>query len=208
MKKVKLVVVSVAVSMSIAGLSFSAGMDPMQDEVMGEMVEANTAWAEIQATSPEQTISGTVIFTEVPTGLQVNANLSGAPAGAHGFHIHTEGSCDDEGKAAGGHYNPSGSDHGFLPNDGMGHAHAGDMGNIEVDADGNAMLHLELAGLTLNGVNNIVGRAVIVHADPDDFGQPAGNAGGRIGCGVVQSDVETEPMEMMHGSGTEYKGSH
>jgi Cu-Zn family superoxide dismutase len=60
------------------------------------------------------------------------------------------------------------------------------MGNIQADAGGKAHYELLLRGATVMGVNAlIVGRSVIVHANPDDFSQPVGNAGARIGCGVI-----------------------
>jgi Cu-Zn family superoxide dismutase len=37
------------------------------------------------------------------------------------------------------------------------------------------------------GPNSVVGKSVIFHEKADDMStQPTGNAGGRLGCGVVQ----------------------
>ena len=144
------------------------------------------AVAVITGTQPDSTIKGIVTFTETEDGLQVTAEVYGVPvAGKHGFHIHEKGSCEDAGNAAGGHYNPHGVSHGFLPKDGMEAAHFGDMGNIEIDSEGSGTLSLDLAGLTLTGENNVLGHAVILHEKEDDFGQPTGNAGSRIGCGII-----------------------
>ena len=144
------------------------------------------ATAQIKGTQPGSDISGSAEFTETQNGLRVHAHIQGVSgSGKHGFHIHEYGSCDDSGKAAGGHYNPKEVQHGYLPKDGLDSAHAGDMGNIEIDDQGNGTLSVELPGLSIASVKNIAGRAVILHEKEDDFGQPTGNAGGRIACGAI-----------------------
>ena len=147
---------------------------------------AATAKAVIAGTAPDSKISGQATFTEEKGGLMVEAMVTGLTPGKHGFHIHENGSCDDSGKAAGGHFNPDKSMHGFMPKDGMAHAHPGDMGNIEAGADGTGSVNVFLAGVSLKDGNYAVaGKAIIVHEKEDDFGQPTGNAGGRIGCGII-----------------------
>ena len=143
--------------------------------------------ATIKGTTEGSTASGMVKFTDTNNGLKIEVKLANVPnAGKHGFHIHENGSCADEGKAAGGHYNPMTVDHGLLPKDGEAHAHMGDMGNIEIAADGTGTLSITLPGVSLkDGDHNVEGRAVILHEKEDDFGQPTGNAGGRIGCGII-----------------------
>jgi len=79
--------------------------------------------------------------------------LEHVPPGKHGFHIHENGDCGDGGKAAGGHYNPNGVSHGLLLRDGFQKAHAGDLGNVEIDANGRGKLEAVLPGLTLAGEN-------------------------------------------------------
>ncbi len=121
-------------------------------------------------------------------GLRVQAVFENLPPGKHGFHIHENGSCEDGGKAAGGHFNPGNAMHGDMPKDGMGKAHPGDMGNIDVIAEGKGMVQVFLPGVTLKeGPNAVLGKAIIVHEKEDDFSQPTGNAGGRIGCGIIES---------------------
>ena len=134
------------------------------------------------------TLTGEVNFVEQKGGLQINAEVFNVPgAGPHGFHIHEVGACHRNGEAAGGHYNPLGIKHGFLPKDGPQAAHLGDMGNIEVDAKGHGKLSVFLPGVSLNsGEYAVGGRSVILHEKADDFGQPTGNAGGRIGCGIIE----------------------
>lgn len=150
-----------------------------------------TAWAatgkaEIKPTSPDFVLSGAAAFEETPNGLKVTADIRNAPPGKHGFHIHEFGSCGDAGNSAGGHFNPDGKPHGDAAKSGPAHAHPGDMGNIAVGPDGIGILEIILPDVTLvGGHTNVAGKAVILHQKEDDFGQPTGNAGGRIGCGII-----------------------
>ena len=153
--------------------------------------ETRQAKAAIQSTDPTVPLSGEVTFDETPEGLKVSANIEQAPPGRHGFHIHEKGDCADKGNAAGSHFNPDGVTHGDLSKDGFEHAHAGDLGNIEIDSNGTGKLEKVLPGLTLvEGKYGVVGRSVIVHEKEDDFGQPTGNAGGRIGCGIIVEETK------------------
>ena len=140
----------------------------------------------IKGTAPESLITGEINLMEGRGGLTVEAKVTHVPPGKHGFHFHENGSCDDMGKAAGGHFNPDKVNHGFLPKDGFMHAHAGDMGNIEVGPDGTGAMQVFLPGLCMADCKHAVGgKAIILHEKEDDFGQPTGNAGGRIGCGII-----------------------
>ena len=68
------------------------------------------------------------------------------------------------------------------------HFHLGDIGNLTVGADGKGTITLETTKWTAGGggVNDVIGHAIVVHGGVDDFkSQPAGNAGPRIGCGVI-----------------------
>ena len=147
-----------------------------------------TSTAIIKGTAPDSKITGTVTLTEEKGGLTVVARLLNVPAGAHGFHIHAVGSCDDMGKAAGGHFNPDKSPHGLYPMDGPMKAMAGDMGNLVAGADGTGNFSVFMPGLTLNdGKYAVNGLSIILHEKKDDFSQPAGNAGGRIACGIIKA---------------------
>lgn len=146
---------------------------------------AESGRAVIRGTSESGDVTGIVNFLETDAGLKVEADLTNAPSGTHGFHIHEFGSCAEEGSAAGGHYNPDGVAHGKLKEDGFVNAHAGDLGNIVAEKN-NASYNETLPGLKLSGGKyTVAGRAVIVHEHPDDFGQPTGHAGPRIGCGEI-----------------------
>ncbi|HXK16917.1 MAG TPA: superoxide dismutase family protein, partial [Polyangiaceae bacterium] len=90
-----------------------------------------------------------------------------------------------DGASAGGHFNPASKDHG-LP--GAEKRHLGDLGNITIAKDGKGSLDITAPGANLKASDpsSFVGRAIIVHAKKDDGGQPTGNAGDRVGCGVIK----------------------
>ena len=148
---------------------------------------AASGTAVIAATGDGGAVLGTVALEETPDGLHISAHFTNLTPGKHGFHIHENGACGDTGKAAGGHFNPKKASHGLLSKDGFEHAHAGDFGNVEIGADGTGTFETVEKGLTLAGGDfPVSGKAFIVHEKEDDFGQPTGNAGGRIGCGVIE----------------------
>lgn len=119
---------------------------------------------------------GQVAVSALIYGLQPNAQ--------HGFHIHENPSCQDNGEAAGPHFNPLKNPHGSYTTT---HHHAGDLPNLRSDSQGIAQLNVVSKDLALtSGANNAVGRTFIVHAQPDDYNsQPNGNSGTRIACGVI-----------------------
>jgi len=129
-------------------------------------------------------ITGTVTFHEQTNGTHIHAQLHGLTPGKHGFHIHDLGDCScADGMCTKGHFNPTNQPHGGLNSK---NRHVGDMGNIIADKQGNATLDFVDKIITLNGPHTIIGRSIIVHADEDDLvSQPSGNAGARIGCGVI-----------------------
>ena len=119
-------------------------------------------------------------------GLRVVARVKGLSPGKHGFHIHQNGLCGEDGKKAGDHFNPDHLAHGLVLRDGLSAAHAGDLGNIKVGPDGIGAWDVVIPGLALSGGKySVGGRSFVVHEKEDDFGQPAGNAGARIGCGTI-----------------------
>lgn len=132
-------------------------------------------------------VRGVVLFEEMGDGsVKVSANIIGLqPNSSHGFHIHQYGDATSaDGSSAGGHYSPDNHKHG-LP-DAPGPRHAGDMGNIQADGQGRVRIERVVESVTIAGMNNpILGRGVVVHAEPDDGGQPSGNAGARIAVGVI-----------------------
>ena len=132
-------------------------------------------------------VSGKLSIVPMSDGVHLSGEVGGLGAGVtHAIHVHEKGDCSAaDASSAGGHFNPSGSVHGRA---GTATHHAGDMDNIVADASGVAKIDIHLAGVTLGGgaTNDIAGRAVVVHAAPDDYtSQPAGNAGARVACGVI-----------------------
>ena len=132
---------------------------------------------------------GTALLTPATEGVQVVLSASGLPAGVHGVHIHQTGQCDaPDFTSAGGHFNPTSRQHGFENPAG---AHAGDLPNITVDANGRGTLNGVARGVTMAGgeassLRKSGGTALVVHATADDYRtDPSGNSGARIACGVI-----------------------
>jgi Cu-Zn family superoxide dismutase len=130
---------------------------------------------------------GEVNFEQMGSKVRVTAQVIRLPANREfGFHIHEMGDCSSgDGMSAKGHFNPYGKPHGQGAE-----RHAGDMPNLKSDAKGKAKLTVDLDIITLTrGPASIIGRAVMVHADADDYRtQPTGNAGARIACGVIKAN--------------------
>jgi Cu-Zn family superoxide dismutase len=149
-------------------------------------VDGPRATAQLQPTKGSKA-SGTATFTQRGERVRVVAAVSGlVPGREHGFHIHEAGDCSSgDGMSAKGHFNPFGKPHGHF---GSAERHAGDMPALKADASGNARLEHDLDLITVGaGPASIVGRGLIVHADPDDYRtQPTGNAGARLACAVIQ----------------------
>lgn len=150
-------------------------------------VAAPKVHAQLQPTQGSE-VSGTVNFAMKKGVLRASGQVSGLqPGTTHGFHIHEKGDCSAaDGSSAGGHFNPVQLPHGNVA--ALVH-HGGDMLNIVADAQGNAPIDSAVSySVKVGGGDafDILGRAVIVHADPDDYqSQPAGNAGKRLACGII-----------------------
>ena len=131
---------------------------------------------------------GTVDLTQTPAGVMLRLSLKGVPAGERAFHIHAVGKCEAPFTTAGGHFNPGGQKHGLL----VGPGHAGDMPNLHVPSDGVLVVEILNAAVTLekgkpNSLIRDGGTAIVIHAGKDDYkSDPAGNAGDRIACGIIQ----------------------
>ncbi len=139
----------------------------------------------VLAPTDGSTVKGTVTFKQVEGGVEIEGHISGLkPSSKHGFHIHEFGDqSSPDGKAAGGHFNPAGHDHGAPDGD---KRHVGDLGNIEADAQGNAHYKRLDKSVELNGEHCVLGRGLVVHAGTDDLKtQPTGDAGARAAVGVI-----------------------
>ncbi len=140
------------------------------------------------------TIKGTVKFTEQQDSsnlVQIEVNLSGLNKNAlHGFHVHESGDLTDKCESMCAHFNPYGKQHGCP---GKKERHVGDLGNLKTDTKGNAQYIFYDDVIRLRGTKaNILGRGLIIHADPDDCGSggypdslTTGHAGKRIACAII-----------------------
>jgi Cu-Zn family superoxide dismutase len=145
------------------------------------------AEATISSTYPDTSVTGTATFETVNGKVKMMLNIT-APSKANktlAVHIHEHPGCGDNGKDAHGHWNPTKVNHGKWGSDAF---HSGDIGNVELDGDGKGSKELETDRWTIGGdsTTNILNRSIIVHGGVDDFKtQPTGNAGNRIGCGII-----------------------
>ncbi|RYZ10424.1 MAG: superoxide dismutase family protein [Comamonadaceae bacterium] len=147
--------------------------------------KAGAMLAPTAAIAPNPT-RGDVVFTALAHGVRATGDVRGlTPGTEHGFHIHEKGDCGRDGEAAGGHFNPAGTPHGMFGAPG---SHAGELPSLVADASGAARFDVELHTVSLGtgAANDILGKALVVHRDRDDYTtQPSGNSGPRITCAVI-----------------------
>jgi Cu-Zn family superoxide dismutase len=131
--------------------------------------------------------NGQATLTQTPAGVLIELEVTGLPPGKWvAFHVHETGSCDAHShfNSAGGHFNPAGAEHGYLAPKGP---HAGDMPNQRVGPDGTLRAQVLNTMVKLDGGETAIrGRALMIHGGEDDYkSQPAGNAGDRHACAVI-----------------------
>jgi len=134
------------------------------------------------------TVKGKILLMQAPgTPTLIKGTITGLTPGDHGFHIHEFGDMSKGCESMGGHYNPDDATHGDLDK-----GHVGDLGNITAEEDGTASFSIQAKRVELIGERSVVGRGLVVHADPDDLGKggdeeslKTGNAGDRLACGVI-----------------------
>lgn len=137
----------------------------------------------------DSNLEGEVVFTEENGEVSMTALISGLPEGEHAIHIHETADCSaDDASSAGGHWNPTFEKHGKWGDpEGF---HKGDIGNFEIDSNGNGTINMTTDEWCIDcgdEERDIVGKSVIVHDGVDDFtSQPSGDAGNRIGCGIIE----------------------
>ena len=163
---------------------------------------ADAAAVFVAALRPTQgnSAAGTVWLAQEGPQVVLRGRIGGLKADQqHGFHVHEFGDCSSaDATSAGGHLNPGSKPHG--PPDAA--HHAGDLPALRADAAGNAEVRMKVEGTLLgSGAADIAGKALVVHAAPDDYTtQPTGNSGARIACGVISTrpgrDVEGKPITM------------
>ena len=148
-----------------------------------------SAPAIIELRKADGSLAARAMLWQDRAGLQVRVQAAGLPAGHYGVHIHEVGRCEGPAFAsAGGHWNPTGRQHGRL--NPAGH-HLGDLDNLDVDQDGAGRLEFTIAGAEMSGASGLFdanGASLVIHAAPDDYRtDPSGNSGARIACGVLRA---------------------
>lgn len=145
------------------------------------------ASAQLKPTTGNKTI-GEATFEQAGNLVRVVVFVQGLkPGQEHGLHIHEGADCSGDAMGAKGHFNPHGKPHG-IP--GSAERHAGDLPALKANKRGRANIHYDADIITLTaGPANIIGRALVVHAGPDDYRtQPTGNSGARLACGVIRAN--------------------
>lgn len=168
-------------------LSIAAGAAALLAGCQSVSQEPLRATAALHPTKGNKAL-GEATFEQVGDKVHVTVFAQGLkPGQAHGLHIHEVGDCSSgDGMSAKGHFNPQGKPHG---DPAAGDHHAGDLPALKAEKNGHANLDAVLEGVTVApGPTSIVGRGLIIHADPDDYKtQPTGNSGARIACGVIKA---------------------
>lgn len=198
MKKINYVLFICAASMMVAcgpsktgddvELSDSPQITPGLPSESLQETESNAAMASISPASGSE-VSGSATFTQLEDGrVHMILEVENLSPGEHALHLHVEGDCSaPDATSAGDHWNPTDDDHGKRGDNGY---HQGDISNISVGDDGIGRVDMEIEGWTIGdgSDSDILDKAVIIHADPDDFvSQPSGAAGARIACGVIEA---------------------
>ena len=185
-----------ATATAAAALALGACQAEAPDAGNGDLV-TNEPVIPIDATkAPQQTAFtgadgkplGSVTVTDDVGGLMLAVSATGMPAGKHGIHLHEKGLCEGpKFESAGSHWNPQSKQHG---RDNPAGAHAGDLANLTVAANGTATVSIPIAGAMMSSGTMMLadadGTALVIHAKPDDYRtDPSGDSGDRIACAVI-----------------------
>ena len=167
--------------LTVAGV-LMAGMSLLSGTVEGQP----KASADIKDAAG-QTV-GEAILEQRDDAVQISATFNDLPSGPHAFHIHEVGTCAPPFESAGGHFNPTGRQHG---KDNPSGSHAGDLPNLEVPENRRVKVQVTVKNISLDGGRGRLldgdGASLVVHDGGDDYkSDPDGNAGKRLACGVIR----------------------
>jgi Cu-Zn family superoxide dismutase len=174
--------------MRILKLFGTAGAAALLAATVSMPVHAAGEMANTQLKDASGKAVGDVDLMQTPAGVLIKLQIKGLPPGEHAFHVHAVGKCEPPFESAGPHFNPGNHKHGIL----SGEAHAGDMPNLHVPQSGELSVEVVNAAISLekgkpNSLFDNDGASLVIHAKADDYKtDPAGNAGDRIACGVIQ----------------------
>jgi Cu-Zn family superoxide dismutase len=161
-------------------------MNKFSKIILGSVLGINAVYAEqmvatIQTTNNAQA-NGDVVFMETPYGLLITPNLTGLPAGLHGFHIHQHADCGHSGNDAGGHLDPQNTNTHRGP---YGQGHLGDLPVLYVSNEGKAITPVLAPRLKLA---DLKGTSLMIHANGDNYTDTPtlGGGGARIACGPIK----------------------
>ena len=184
-----------ALLVPLAGLAIALGCESSSNaqdagakEGGHKMAVAKIEPSKASATQPANgQPKGEIMFHQMGDKVHITGEISGLkPNSKHAIHIHEKPDLSaPDLMSTGGHYNPDKHIHGGPTTSPV---HAGDLGNLEADDKGVAKMDLTVDNISLGGAkNDVVGKPVIIHAKEDDYKtQPTGNAGGRIGGGIIE----------------------
>lgn len=177
-----------------SSMAFSGGAAIAQDST--PMASPAAERGELTLQSPEGDLVAVATFIDTDDGVMITVTSegdSGLEPGEHGVHIHEYGMCtptegDEPFSDAGGHFNPTGAEHGGPEDE---ESHAGDLGNLTVEEDGSIDFEITTDKLTLepaleDSLADADGSSIIIHANPDDLEtDPSGESGDRVACGTI-----------------------
>jgi len=182
----------------ILGIAIIFTITSCKSEVKNENTEAQTIKELKQETktlfielSPKNNskVIGKAKFEETNGVVVMTVVVNGLSEGMHAIHIHEKSDCSsDDGKSAGGHWNPTAKPHGkWGAKTGY---HKGDIGNFNVNkSDGDTEVEFKSDEWCIgcgDPTKDILGKAIIIHQGEDDYtSQPSGAAGSRVSCGGI-----------------------